>query len=512
MPIPCPCYCSKCCGRLRSKQTVKKHQAAEAESSTSENELDFTSAQVASADLPDVEEGHVEGMHDGNPVEDPIENDNEAAIESDSDEDFYYSGNEDSESRRYTFSEADLRNFTEVLCKFLYYVAIRFTISRVAINYLIKGIKLILAQILGYTKFPNSLHRYSKGFKKFWDGMKKDAVICTSCWAIYPEKETKRCTHKILSSKDELKSCDNPLYALNGKPLKSLIYVPVEKSIDTVLCKYGMLEECIEGLRRIASSSDLMEDVFDGNVFKRLYRAEACDYLEGRSRALPIFLKFSADGFNPFSNRVTYSSYNFMFEILNLPRDVRIKVENMLLFTIAPGPDIPPSMIGILDLVVHEMLRLSETGIKIGGHFVKLKIGLIVADLPAVRKLISFSGHAALQACSFCDFNFSKRPVSETDDLESFDLSSFDLSEYYDVDDSPLNPSERFPDLEATDTELLSVNEELYELDNSELVDVNPRSGGGRGGVKKLDFSNYTYASCNLKNHAKCVAVSKGFN
>jgi hypothetical protein len=62
---------------------------------------------------------------------------------------------------------------------------------------------------------------------------------------------------------------------------------------------------------------------------------------------------------------------------------------------------------------------------------------LIVADLPAVKKLISYSRHAEIeiQACSFCDFNFSKRSVSEADDLESFDLSSFHLSEYYDVED-----------------------------------------------------------------------------
>ncbi len=97
------------------------------------------------------------GMHDGNPVEDPIENDNEAAIESDSDEDFYYSANEDSESRRYTFSEADLRNFTEVLCKFLYYVAIRFTISRVAINYLIKVENLLLFTIAPGPDIPPSM-------------------------------------------------------------------------------------------------------------------------------------------------------------------------------------------------------------------------------------------------------------------------------------------------------------------------------------------------------------------
>jgi hypothetical protein len=63
---------------------------------------------------------------------------------------------------------------------------------------------------------------------------------------------------------------------------------------------------------------------------------------------------FSDDASSPFSHRSNYSSWNFMFHILNrLPVGLRIKAENMLHFTVVPGPRAPSSINGIIYLFIY---------------------------------------------------------------------------------------------------------------------------------------------------------------
>jgi hypothetical protein len=111
-----------------------------------------------------------------------------------------------------------------------------------------------------------------------------------------------------------------------------------------------------------------------------MFKDKVQDYVQGRTDYIPIFLKFSADGFCPYSKRSNYSAWNFMFEILNLPIPHRIKIENMMLFTIAPGPKCPKSMNGILDLIVDELDDLWKAGFEFSGYKFKVYLGLIVED------------------------------------------------------------------------------------------------------------------------------------
>jgi hypothetical protein len=99
-----------------------------------------------------------------------------------------------------------------------------------------------------------------------------------------------------------------------------------------------------------------------------------------------------------------------MFQILNLPIGLRIKEENMLIFTVTPGPCAPSSMYGIMDFIVSELEELNMNGFEFKGLKFKVKLGLVVADLPAVRKVLGFS---------FCKCKFLYRKLDDDDNFNS---------------------------------------------------------------------------------------------
>ena len=120
-------------------------------------------------------------------------------------------------------------------------------------------------------------------------------------------------------------------------------------------------------------------------------------------------LLLNVDWFNPYKH-VEYSVGATYIAIMNFPRHLRYKKENMILVGIIPGPREPSlNMNSDLEPVVRELLQLYK-GVEMntpdGVKSVRAALLCTASDIPATRKLGGFVGHGSLKGCSRCLKNF----------------------------------------------------------------------------------------------------------
>ena len=110
------------------------------------------------------------------------------------------------------------------------------------------------------------------------------------------------------------------------------------------------------------------------------------------------------DWFQPFKH-TTYSIGAIYIAVMNLPRDIRYKRENVLLCGLLPGPSEPASMNSFLEPLVAELLDFWK-GVEIvvngGTKVIKGALFCVACDIPAGRKVCGLPGHSAHYGCSKC--------------------------------------------------------------------------------------------------------------
>lgn len=93
--------------------------------------------------------------------------------------------------------------------------------------------------------------------------------------------------------------------------------------------------------------------------------------------------------------------------VLNLPREERYRLENLLIVGCIPGPREPVSINSYLKPLVNDLMKLWD-GISIihplSGSQIFIRGALIgvACDTPAGRKVCGFSSHSAMLGCSKC--------------------------------------------------------------------------------------------------------------
>jgi len=144
------------------------------------------------------------------------------------------------------------------------------------------------------------------------------------------------------------------------------------------------------------------EDIYDFPLWREHATKGILKY--DNNLALMLHLDF----FNPFGrSRKKYSIGGIYVTNLNLPRKIRFKKENILVLAIVPGPKEPKLHLNPFMQLFTEELKKLDQGFAIqrpelGPLFYRARLLLITADLPALRKLLSFCGHGALLGCSKC--------------------------------------------------------------------------------------------------------------
>ena len=113
--------------------------------------------------------------------------------------------------------------------------------------------------------------------------------------------------------------------------------------------------------------------------------------------------------------------------IVNLPRSIRYKNENVVIIGVIPGPHEPKKNINShLGPLIGELLHLQSGqwfSTPVGQQFIKCVIVCLSSDIPATRKAAGFIGHNALRACSRCLKRFPR--VNDRTDCSGFDRESW---------------------------------------------------------------------------------------
>jgi hypothetical protein len=145
-----------------------------------------------------------------------------------------------------------------------------------------------------------------------------------------------------------------------------------------------------------------VRDYWDGELHKK-HKADG--FFEDDH---DIALAFSTDGLQLFA-KGQYGVWPLLLINLNLPPEIRVKKDNLMLCGIIPGPNSPKDIHSFLKPVVDELKQL-ETGIPnvydaSTGEMFTLRAHVVFAsgDLPAISKLMGISGHNSYDHCRFCE-------------------------------------------------------------------------------------------------------------
>ena len=293
-------------------------------------------------------------------------------------------------------------------------------------------------------QFPSTLHKARKclamnrlNFRRY--------VVCKRCHQIYyfPEciegvgstRRSKLCCFvrfphhphcrmrtpcgTLLLKTVELAKGKRHLY-----PFLTYCYLSLEVSIQSLLNRPGFFENC-EHWRSKDSREGVFRDVYDGKIWKDFQNYGAQSFL---SEAGNLALMLNTDFFQPFKH-VTYSLGAIYLTVMNLPRSVRNKQENILLAGLIPGPQEPEhDLNSFLEPLVEDLLRFwdgIELSVACSSAKKKIRCALlcIACDLPAGRKVCGFLGHSAHLGCSRC-FKRFKGSVG-TMDYSGFDRENW---------------------------------------------------------------------------------------
>jgi len=294
----------------------------------------------------------------------------------------------------------------------------RFRISDNALNCLIKFLSKLLFLLVDAVILTENLLIFANGFPKSLTALKKylnltsrpykQYASCKKCTSIYEDLSTKYCRHKPFPANPTDPTCDTLLLKTVQRkgetklvPMQLYLYHPLKSSISTLLQKEG----CIDALQHWRERSriipeDWVGDVYDGKIWKEL---QDSGYLES---PFNLVVALNIDWFQPYS-RVMDSVGVIYLCVLNLPRHLRYKQENILLLGLCPGPKEPKLVVnGFLSPLVDE-LKEFWTGVNIQvstelNITFRIVLACIMSDMPAVRKACGFVGHRARLGCSKC--------------------------------------------------------------------------------------------------------------
>lgn len=192
-------------------------------------------------------------------------------------------------------------------------------------------------------------------------------------------------------------------------PYLTYCYLGLKVSLETIIARPGFSEMIETNFKTNMVPKEKMSDVYQGKVWSEFQQYNNEPLL---SYPFSLGLMMNFDFFQPYKH-VAYSIGVIYLVIMNLPRNVRFKRENVILIGIIPGPHEPSKDINsYLNPLVDELLTFFEgVDMNVHGSAMKRKIRCVLlcvsCDIPAGRKVCGFLGHGAHSGCSKCLKQFS---------------------------------------------------------------------------------------------------------
>ena len=339
---------------------------------------------------------------------------------------------------------------------FLLSLQAKYYLSNAAMNALIKFFSALL-KVLGYfspfaaklgEKFFTSFDMMNKSINFGHDSFIK-YVVCPKCNQTYmheqciqirgTEQSTKKCDyvefprHPQVRRREPcggllLKTIEITSTSTKQKlhPFKLYCYKSLKESMEKLLLRKEFILNC-SLWKKLKSSSNVIEDVYDGRIWKEFQVFKNNHFLD---KEYSFAFILNVDWFQPYTH--TQVSIGVIYlTVLNLSRSIRYKRENVIIIGVLPGPKEPKTHINsFLKPLVEELKELwdgqtfsvsTSSGIK--QENVRGAILCVSCDLPAASKTCGFLGHSANLSCSKC-LKVSPGEVGNKD-YSGFDRSSW---------------------------------------------------------------------------------------
>ncbi|KAI7933362.1 hypothetical protein MJO28_017689 [Puccinia striiformis f. sp. tritici] len=245
-------------------------------------------------------------------------------------------------------------------------------------------------------------------------------ICCPRCFYLYPiDDPPHACTARATRKS---RKCLEPLFksdSRNSSSPKVHQYFSTQSFTDWLarfIARPGMEDLLEESLSETRESSSI-SDIWDSNMWKNL---KTSDNKQFTSFSGNLVFSLNVDWFNPAGNKSAgkhISLGTIALMCLNLPPHLRGSHDNIFLAGLIPGPSEPTvtQINHVLEPLVTELKEL-WTGIKFDstvnfpkGRIIKVMLGPIICDLPAIRKVLGMAGHSSHKnLCSFCRVTIKK--------------------------------------------------------------------------------------------------------
>ena len=183
------------------------------------------------------------------------------------------------------------------------------------------------------------------------------------------------------------------LYPLCAYPTCSLI-----KALTSILSRPGIFELCEEWRTSFEADPFTVKDMFSGKVWTDFLCHEGESFLASK-RSIGVMLNI--DWFQTFKHR-QYSVGVLYLAVMNLPRAIRYKRENVLLIGLTINVHLDPLVDDLLLLWKGVPLQQNESNMQT----IRCALLCVACDLPAGRKACGFLSYTANLGCSRCYSNF----------------------------------------------------------------------------------------------------------
>ena len=261
--------------------------------------------------------------------------------------------------------------------------------------------------------FPRTIHKARLYANLDRDEFRK-FIVCPKCCKLYTfeqssvvrngKKESKLCDHNAFPNHPQERyrqpcgaSLMKTVLSADGRkqslyPYKTFCYQSLKVALQRLLDRDSIRKALA---RKIEENADCYYDVYDGRVWREFKDKLGNPYFNDRRNLAGIF---NIDWFQPFKNS-EYSLGALYLVLLNLPREIRFRKENILLVGLIPGPKEPEHDVNpFLRPLVNELLlfwkgvELYENKDSVLYRFVLVCIS---SDLPATRKCCGFLSYNA---------------------------------------------------------------------------------------------------------------------